>query len=101
MILGVKGTVTKMWGYRGDGYGMHDDAGAGFWVMVVMMLLVLVAVLALLYLLVVRTGGTSGRDQGGVAGEPRVADRLLDERFARGEIDEDEYRQRRAVLRGG
>lgn len=101
MILGVKGTVKTMWGYRGDGYGMHDDAGAGFWVMVVMMLLVLVAVLALLYLLVVRTGGTSARDQGSGAAELRVADRLLDERFARGEIDEDEYRHRRAVLHGG
>ena len=28
------------------------------------------------------------------------ARRLLDERFARGEIDEDEYRQRRLVLEG-
>jgi putative membrane protein len=98
----VKGTVTEMWGYRGDGYGMHDDAGAGFWVMMVMMLVVLVAVLALLYLLVVRTGGTTtGRAQDSGSGESRTADRLLEERFARGEIDEDEYRHRRAVLHGG
>ena len=97
----MKGTVKKMWAYRGDGYGMHDDAGAGFWVMMVMMLVVLVAVLAFLYLLVVRTGGTSGRAHDSGAGESRTADRLLEERFARGEIDEDEYRHRRAILHGG
>jgi putative membrane protein len=91
-----------MWGYRGDGYGMHDGSGAGFWVMAVMMLVVLVAVLALLYLLVVRTGGATTRDQAAASpSEARAADRLLDERFARGEIDEDEYRHRRAVLHGG
>ncbi len=90
-----------MWGDRGDGYGMHDGSGAGFWVMAVMMLVVLVAVLAFLYLLVVRTGGTATRDQASGSGEGKAADRLLDERFARGEIDEDEYRHRRAVLHGG
>ena len=89
-------------GYRDVG-DMHDGVGAGFWVMVVMMLLVLVAVLALLYLLVTRTGAVSGREPGGREGgaAPREAERLLDERFARGEIDEDEYRRRRAVLHGG
>lgn len=89
-------------GYRDVG-DMHDGVGAGFWVMVVMMLLVLVAVLALLYLLVTRSGAMSGREPGGREGAvaPREAERLLDERFARGEIDEDEYRRRRAVLHGG
>ena len=90
-----------MWDYRGDGYGMHDGSGAGFWVMAVLMLVVLVAVLAFLYLLVVRSGGTSPRDQAASPGEGKAADRLLDERFARGEIEEDEYRRRRAVLHGG
>ena len=33
-------------------------------------------------------------------GAASEADRLLDERFARGEIDEQEYLHRRAVLRG-
>lgn len=32
------------------------------------------------------------------ASEPRDASTILDARFARGEIDEDEYRARRAVL---
>lgn len=98
-MLGMKGTVNKMsMDYRDVGY-MHDGTGAGFWVMLVMMLLVLVAVLAFLYLLVTRSGATSGRETSGET--PREAERLLDERFARGEIDEDEYRRRRAVLHGG
>lgn len=97
-MLAVKGTVNEMMGYRDFG-DMHEGVGAGFWVMVVMMLLVLVAVLALLFLLATRTGAVPGREPPGAA--PREAERLLDERFARGEIDEDEYRRRRAVLHGG
>lgn len=34
-------------------------------------------------------------------GERNDSERLLDERFARGEIDADEYRQRRDLLRSG
>jgi putative membrane protein len=34
-------------------------------------------------------------------GERSDPERLLDERFARGEIDADEYRQRRDLLRSG
>jgi putative membrane protein len=90
-----------MWDDRGDGYGMHDGAGAGFWVMLVMMLVLLAAVLAFLYLLATRTGAAAGRDREVGGSTPGSADRLLDERFARGEIDEEEYRRRRAVLHGG
>lgn len=44
------------------------------------------------------------RVQGGSGGPPREdghsdAQRILDERFARGEIDEEEYRLRRSMLR--
>ncbi|WP_345382043.1 SHOCT domain-containing protein [Pseudonocardia yuanmonensis] len=42
-------------------------------------------------------GGTRGDEQSGngAGGEAR---RILDERFARGEIDEEEYRRRRTML---
>ncbi len=90
-----------MWDDRGDGYGMHDGAGAGFWVMMVMMLVLLVSVLTFLYLLATRTGAVGGRDRDAGATPSGSAARVLDERFARGEIDEDEYRRRRAVLHGG
>lgn len=45
-------------------------------------------------------GASSGRNTEGPA-QASDAARILDERFARGEIDEDEYRRRRDVLRGG
>jgi len=38
--------------------------------------------------------------RGGQPPHPRVAEDLLAERFARGEIDESEYRSRVAVLKG-
>lgn len=37
--------------------------------------------------------------QGGTAGRSSSPRRILDERYARGEIDEDEYRRRRDGLR--
>jgi putative membrane protein len=40
-----------------------------------------------------RPAGRSGENPGG-----STARRILDERFARGEIDEDEYRRRRSLL---
>lgn len=39
--------------------------------------------------------------RGGRAGLPRGAEDVLAERFARGEIDEDEFQRRREVLRAG
>ncbi|WP_245716377.1 SHOCT domain-containing protein [Micromonospora humi] len=53
-------------------------------------LLALVA-LAGLFWLVVRLPGSG-------AATPGTARRILDERYARGEIDEDDYRRRRAGL---
>ena len=73
-------------------------AGGGWWALAVMLgvlLLVVAAAAVLAVSLGARPPGASGA-QGGDS----TADRLLDERFARGEIDEEEYRHRRAVLRG-
>lgn len=62
-------------------------------------LLILIGVPALVVgiLWLVRTGGDRGRASG-----PRMstARQILDERFARGEIDEEEYRRRRRELDG-
>jgi putative membrane protein len=68
----------------------HWHGGAGWWLIfpIVFWALVLSAVGYLIY----RT--SSGRSARG------AAERTLAERYARGEISEDELRQRRAVLRG-
>jgi putative membrane protein len=71
-----------MWGW-GSGYG---------WIwMLVVWVVVIGGVIWVVTQLSVRNGT---RGQGG----PRDARSILDERFARGEIDEDEYRRRRDEL---
>ncbi len=76
-----------------DGWGM----GWGGWLV---MTLVMVAFWALVVFGVValfrgaRPGGTPS-----AGGHPHTPEDLLDERYARGEIDTDEYTARREVLR--
>ena len=43
-------------------------------------------------------GGTRDHEPSGNSTDGGEARRILDERFARGEIDEEEYRRRRAIL---
>lgn len=72
----------------------HMDGWSGWmWFGGVFWLLFLAALVALIVWLVTR--GTGG---GRPSSEDDRARRILDERFARGEIDEEEYRRRREVL---
>lgn len=85
MVSAFTATVgTQRWmdGDHMDGWG---------WVMGIGMLLVLVLIVALVFFLVRESGRHSG-------GGPGAQD-ALDHRFARGEIDEDEYRKRRDILK--
>lgn len=76
---------------RGD----HMDNGNGWWwVMGIVGLLVLIALVAVVVL-----AFTQRSKPPGPPSTTRTADDLLSERFARGEIDEDEYRRRRETLR--
>jgi putative membrane protein len=73
----------------GDGHGPWDG-GPGWWL--VFPILFWVLVLSAVGYLIYRTSpARSARS---------VAERTLAERYARGEISEDELKQRRAVLRG-
>lgn len=87
-----------------DDYPMHDGWGAGAWVMLVVMVLLLV-MLAVTVWLLLRSGSGSALVPGpaspsGLSGPARsAAEEVLAERFARGELDEDEFRRRRDVLR--
>jgi putative membrane protein len=77
---------------RGD----HMDGNGWWWVMGIGGLLILIALIVVIVVALTQ----SSRSQ---ASPPTVArtsaDDVLAERFARGEIDEDEYRRRRAALR--
>lgn len=89
-----------MYWHEGMGYG-------GWWGLGMALLwLLLLAALALLVAWVARGAGPGGSATGPT---PHVdahhgsttARRILDERFARGEVDEDTYRRSRDALRAG
>ena len=70
---------------------MWEPWGWGMWLgSVVFLVLIAIGIVML-----VRWASRDGL--GGRAPDPR---RILDERFARGEIDEEEYQRRRSVLKG-
>ena len=80
--------LAQMWDHGGD----HMDGG-WWWVMGIGWLVFLAAVVVIVVLFVRRSdhrGGSSARTG---------PEDLLAERFARGEIDETEYRRRRDALR--
>jgi putative membrane protein len=65
--------------------------GMGAWGWIMMMIFWIVVVALILW--TVRSAGGWGRP------DPDQAMRVLDERFARGEIDQEEYEERRRVLK--
>ena len=71
-------------------------SGSWGWAAWLGMSLAMLAFWAIVVWLIVIT--IRGSSWGAPWGRPRSADELLDERFARGEIDEDEYRHRRDLL---
>jgi putative membrane protein len=75
---------------------MHywNDGGWGIFWMILWMILLIGALTAVVVFLVRGVSpGSAGRSE-----RPRDAREILDERFARGEISEEEYRTRRRVL---
>ena len=74
-------------------------SGWGYALMTISMVLFWGAVIAGIVLLV-RHFGRSGQQTPAPPSQPPAPEQLLAERFARGEIDEQEYRQRLAVLQG-
>lgn len=88
-----------MWdSYDNGSWGMHDGMGVAGWLVMGLALLLLTAMLVglLVALLRVPRNGTGGAL--GVESPSRTADQMLAERFARGEIDDEEYGHRLAVL---
>jgi putative membrane protein len=89
-----------MCGY-GWGHGWNGGWGWGGVVMSVLLVLLVVAVVvAIIFAVRYLSGSASLHHRGGGVGPEgmRAEDRLAD-RFARGEIDGDEFRQRMALLR--
>jgi len=79
-------------------YGDHPHMGAWGWggmIIGPIMMIVFIAVIVGAVVLVLRWTGLGGS---AVAGGANKARHILDERFARGEIDKDDYEERKRVL---
>ncbi len=97
------GTLTLPWlawadvaGEGANGHGHMWGGGWAHWIFGPVMMILFVAVIVAVVVLVVRwLGGT-----GGAGARPKAAQDILEERFARGEIDKDEFEDRRRALQG-
>ncbi|WP_346960458.1 SHOCT domain-containing protein [uncultured Arthrobacter sp.] len=78
-------------------YGGYGDWGVVGWIVMALMMLLFWAGVVTVVILLVRGGG---QWRGASYGSPHdEAERILNERFARGEIDATELNERRAALR--
>lgn len=87
-------TADGPWGHHGM---MWNGGGMGWFMGPIMMLLFLAAAVAIVAL-IVRSLIGHGAVQGGQSIHESSALRILEERFARGEIDEEEFRNRKNAL---
>ncbi|AZS73193.1 hypothetical protein DDE74_21545 [Streptomyces lydicus] len=81
-------------------YGRHGGGWA--WLAMSVSMFLFLALLFVIALLIVRALGRSGPGHDAHPGTRRAPgpEQILAERYARGEIDEEEYRRRLATLRG-
>ena len=75
----------------------HDGWGPGAWIAMAIVMLVFWTVVVAAIIAFVRSDHS--HRPGHVAGRADDPERIIAERFARGEIDADEYKQRRDLLR--
>lgn len=85
-----------MWWDDDGRWRMHEQSGAGWWFMVLLMLVIAIAVVVAVVVLL-RGSALAPRPSAPAsrAPDPRA---ILQERFARGEIDEQDYRARMRAL---
>lgn len=81
-------------------YDSDHMSGGGWWLVALLVLVLIGLVTALLVVYLVRGGQASGEPGATdrAAPGPGLARAILDERLARGDIDPDDYRDRRALL---
>lgn len=89
------------WAQQGGRYYGHMwDGGWHGWLFGPLMMFLLVALVVVGVVLAIRWAGGDGRGEPSGGPPQRTPRVILDERFARGEIDKEEYEERRRVLEG-
>jgi putative membrane protein len=84
-------------GWGGNGWMWNGGYGWG-WIITAVVVIGLFALLITAIVLAVRLTGAGRHSDAGSPQQTRAAENMLAERFARGEIDEDDYRRRIAAL---
>ena len=98
LVIAVPATVLMTLPAVAQTYGDHPHMGAWGWGGMIfgpIMMIVFIALIVGAVVLVIRWTGLGGS---AVAGGANKARHILDERFARGEIDKDDYEERKRVL---
>jgi putative membrane protein len=98
LLIAVPATVLTAASATAQTYGDHPHMGAWGWggmIIGPIMMIVFIALIVGAVVLVVRWTGLGGS---ALAGGSNKARNMLDERFARGEIDKDDYEERKRVL---
>ena len=98
-LPGILGLSSAAWAEQaGPGYGPHMWHGGGWMFFGPVMMIGFIAVLVVVVVLVVRWLGGTGPGQAPSSPPAGTPLDILKERFARGEIDKDEFEERRRVL---
>lgn len=85
--------------YGGDGWMWHGGSGGGAWAITAMVLVVFFALVITAVIVAARYLSDGGHNPPHRVAPGRAPEHLLAERYARGEIDDEEFRRRMAILR--
>ena len=98
-LLGLLGASSAAWAQQqGPYYGSHMWNGGGWMFFGPLMMIVVIAAVVAVVVLMVRWLGGPGYGTAPHPSPGRPALDILRERFARGEIDKEEFEERRRVL---
>lgn len=98
LVFSVLSKISPVWANVSGEYGEHMMWGGG-WVIGPMMMFVMIIAVVLIVVLIVRWLAP-GAGSGGNYHQHRSAVHILEERFARGEIDKAEFDERKKILGG-